>query len=60
MTDSYRLIQDGMPVAWTTNKPAILHYALVYSQDGPVEVQERVNGRWKTMVKMNAGRTQQP
>jgi hypothetical protein len=58
MTDSYRLIQDGMPVAWTTNKQAILHYALVYGQDGPVEVQERVKGRWKTMVK--AERTQKP
>jgi hypothetical protein len=51
MRGDYRLIQDAMPLAWTTNKQAILHYALVYGQDGPVEVQERVNGRWKMMVK---------
>jgi hypothetical protein len=57
MTESYRLIQDGMPVAWTTNKQAILHYALVYGQDGPVEIQERVKGRWKMM---KTERTQKP
>jgi hypothetical protein len=50
MADSFRLIQDGQPVAWVEGSNAvaeILHYAAVYGQDGPVTIQKKVNGRWK-------------
>jgi hypothetical protein len=50
MTESYRLIQDGQPVAWVEGRSAvadITHYAAVYAQDGPVIIQKKVNGRWK-------------
>jgi len=50
MTESYRLIQDGMPVVWVEGRSAvteITHYAAVYAQDGPVKIEKRVNGRWK-------------
>jgi hypothetical protein len=50
MTESYRLIQDGQPVAWGEGPNAdaeIYHYAAVYVQDGPVTIQKKVNGRWK-------------
>lgn len=50
MTESYRLIQDGQPVAWAEGDSAakeIAHYAAVYRQDGPVIIQKKVNGRWK-------------
>ena len=50
VTESYRLIQDGMPVAWADGHSAvaeITHYAAVYAQDGPVIIQKKVNGRWK-------------
>jgi len=46
----YRLIQDGIPVAWTDGINAfaeINHYAAVYSQDGPVKIQKRHCGKWK-------------
>jgi hypothetical protein len=46
--ESYRLIQDGQPVAWVQGRSAdITHYAAVYAQDGPVIIQKKVNGRWK-------------
>lgn len=50
MSDRFRLIQDGIPVAWAEGSNAlgeIKHYALVYSQDGPVRIEWRVNGRWR-------------
>ena len=50
MTESYRLIQDGQPVAWVEGPKAdteIMRYAYVYAQDGPVTIQKKVNGRWK-------------
>lgn len=50
--ERYRLIQGGIPVAWASGQTAwaeISHYALVYSQDGPVQIDERVRGRWKRM-----------
>lgn len=50
MSESYRLIQDGQPVAWVEGRSAvadITHYAAVYAQDGPVIIQKKVNGRWK-------------
>jgi hypothetical protein len=50
MKGEFRLIQDGMPVAWVsgdnlTNE--VYHYAAVYEQDGPVTIQHKVNGRWR-------------
>lgn len=50
MKGEFRLIQDGMPVAWVsgdnlTNE--VEHYAAVYEQDGPVTIQHKVNGRWR-------------
>jgi len=50
MTESYRLIQDGQPIAWAEGPKGdveIIHYALVYAQDGPVTIERKVNGRWK-------------
>jgi hypothetical protein len=47
---SFRLIQDGQNVAGAQGLNALAHinhYALVYSEDGPVKIQERINGRWK-------------
>ena len=55
MTENYRLIQDGQPVAWGEGPNAdaeIYHYAAVYVQDGPVTIQKKVNGRWKEWSKM--------
>lgn len=47
MCDSYRLIQDGYAVAWSNSFSEIMHYAAVYSQDGPVAIQVRnEKGRW--------------
>jgi len=48
--ERYRLLQGGIPVAWTdgpTSLSEIRHYALVYSRDGPVQIEKRINGRWK-------------
>lgn len=50
MTDEFRLLQNGQPVAWVEGRSAvaeITHYAAVYAQDGPVTIQKKVNGRWK-------------
>lgn len=52
MTERFRLIQDGQPVAWVEGDNAVsevLHYAVVYGQDGPVQIQQKVNGRWKNV-----------
>lgn len=54
MRDEYRIVQDGMPVAWSTNLKDALHYAAVYSQDGAVELQERHNGRWRKVKQENS------
>ena len=47
MRDEYRIIQDGMPVAWSTSLSDAIHYARVYMQDGPVELQERTKSGWR-------------
>ena len=55
--ERWRLLQDGVPVAWADGARAaneIAHYALVYSSDGPVEIQYRHNGRWKRATKEHA------
>lgn len=46
----FRLIQGGQNVAGASGPNALAHvqhYAAVYSQDGPVQIQERINGRWR-------------
>lgn len=46
----FRLKQGGAPVAWAEGSSAlqeIMHYALVYSQDAPVTVEQHVYGRWR-------------
>lgn len=46
----YRLKLNGQPEAWTEGPNAladILHYATVYSQDGPVQIEIYENKRWK-------------
>ena len=53
MTESFRLIQDGQPVAWAEGNNSlaeIAHYAAVYAQDGPVKVQKKAKGRWKDVA----------
>lgn len=49
----YRLIQDDMPVVWCEGPGAlreIQHYALVYSQDGPVRIEQKLRGRWRRVT----------
>lgn len=53
----FRVVQNGMEVAsaFAGSRADALkearHYALIYGQDGPVEIQEKVfrphSGRWK-------------
>jgi hypothetical protein len=51
----YRLIQDGMPVAWANSEREILHYAAVYGQDAPVQIQERIEKKgWRKYVRSSA------
>lgn len=50
MRQRFRLKQDGIPVAWAEGPGALAeinHYALVYSQDGPVLIEAHVNGGWR-------------
>lgn len=49
MREEYRIIQDGVPVAWSTNLRDAMHYARVYLQDGPVQLQERTKNGWRKM-----------
>jgi hypothetical protein len=51
----FRIMQDGMPVAWSDNERDAMHYALVYSADGKVEMQQKHNGRWKRAWTMERG-----
>jgi len=46
----FRIVQDGIPVAWTEGVRAqgeIMHYAAVYSKDGPVKIQKHERGKWR-------------
>ncbi len=48
----YRLIQGGQPVAFAGGpnddaRREIMHYALVYSQDGPVRIEHQHEGKWR-------------
>ena len=49
--EEYRLVQHGQPVAWASGpdedtKREICHYAAVYSEDGPVGIEQKVHGHW--------------
>lgn len=52
MHTRFRLIQDGIPVAWSEGPMQaasrdIHHYAAVYGQDGPVKMQIHIKGKWR-------------
>lgn len=53
----FRIKQDGMIVA-STSGPAnsaeaeIMHYAMLYADEGDLAVEVKDNGRWKTHLKM--------
>jgi len=53
---SYRLIQDNMVVAQCDTERDVLHYASVYLEDGPVEIQKKSKkGGWKKIVLIDKG-----
>ena len=55
----FQIKQDGMVVAGACgpgSESHAMHYAAVYSQDGPVIVQEKVNGRWRNFQKVLQGK----
>lgn len=53
----YRIIQDGLPVA-SVSAPSvaaqreIAHYAMQCNQDGPLEIQQKIDGRWQRVARM--------
>ncbi len=52
MTESYRLIQGGQPVASVHGpeedcRREIVHYAMVYIEDGPVRIERKVGKKWE-------------
>lgn len=54
--ERFRLMQDGLAVVHVEGPAAareILHYALVYSRDGPVAIERRAGRRWKEMKPMD-------
>ena len=60
MTNEFRVLQDGMEVAGASGADAeyclgqVMHYAAIYSQDGPVRVQQKVDGRWVDCIQEGA------
>jgi len=57
---NYRIIQNGYPVAWSNSEREILHYAAVYSQDGPVILEQRTGGRWRILTQPSQPATPTP
>lgn len=48
--ERYRLIQGGLPIAWSQGNRAlaeIQHYAMVYSQDGDVQIEIKKGRKWR-------------
>ena len=41
---------DDCVVAWADDRKEIMHYAMIYSQDGPIKIEEKVNGKWKLLT----------
>ena len=57
--EEYRVMQDGVMVARLsgpkeTALPSILHYAMMYGQDGPVRVERREGRKWVELC-LNTG-----
>lgn len=53
--EAYRLLQSGEVVARSEGEHSlreIMHYAVVYSQDGPVSIQRRVKRHWRSYGEM--------
>jgi hypothetical protein len=49
--ERFRLKQGGIPVAWAEGPNAlgeINRYAMVYGQDGPVQIERHTSGKWKS------------
>jgi len=46
----YRIMQDGMAVASCDTKADAIHYALMYADDGPLDLQSKETGRWVTIM----------
>lgn len=52
----FRIMQNGMNVASiegpeSESRHTMLIYAAQYAEDGPIEIQEKVSKRWKTIYK---------
>jgi hypothetical protein len=59
--EEYRIMQDGEMVAKLsgpkkTALPSILHYAMMYGQDGPVRVERREGRKWLEVCLKPGGR----
>lgn len=59
MKHEFRIIQDGLNVAGSSAEDrlgafsSIRHYASLYASEGDLEIQEKINGRWKTIEKVS-------
>lgn len=50
----YRIVQDGLVVASCDTKNDAVHYALVYNEDGPLDLQSKETGKWVTIMSFRA------
>ena len=57
---SFRILQDGLEVARADRWSEIIHYHLIYSEDGPVTLQERQGKCWKTLENYSQDPTNDP
>ena len=53
--DEFRGVQDGQVVFGVTAPtgkayPEAIRYAMTYATDGPVQLQQKVGGRWKDTI----------
>ena len=46
----YRIMQDGMAVVHGATLADALHYALMYAEDGPLDLQSKETGKWVTIM----------
>ena len=51
MSKDYEIWQGGVCVAKSSDLPDALHYALIYSQDGPVFIKGGPKGRLQEMMR---------
>ena len=52
----FRIQQQGMTVAGADNEAAIMHYAMMYCEDGDVTVQYHNGARWKRFAFLRQGK----